>query len=57
MFDLFILTAGLIGGYVVCIYTWPTVKVAFNGLSGEAVSLRAKAAQLERKIDQIRGAL
>lgn len=57
MLELSMLAAGFAGGYVASIYSWPMVKIAFNGLSGEAVSLRTKAAQLERKIDQIRGAL
>lgn len=38
------------GGYVASIYSWPTIKIWANGLSAEAVSLRAKAAQLENKI-------
>ena len=37
-------------GYTASIYSWPTVKVWINGVSAEAVSLRAKAAALEAKI-------
>lgn len=40
----------LIAGYVAAIYTWPRVKVLFNGLENEARALRAKAVDLEAKI-------
>lgn len=40
----------LIGGYVAAIYTWPKVKVLWNGLENEARALRAKAMDLEAKI-------
>lgn len=50
MLELFMLAAGFAGGYAASIYSWPTIKIWANGLSYEAVSLRAKAAQLENKI-------
>jgi hypothetical protein len=37
-------------GYVAAIYTWPRVKVLWNGLETEARALRAKAVDLETKI-------
>lgn len=40
----------LIAGYVAAIYTWPRVKVLWNGLENEARALRAKALDLEAKI-------
>jgi hypothetical protein len=40
----------LIAGYVAAIYTWPRVKVLWNGLETEARALRAKAMDLEAKI-------
>lgn len=39
-----------VGGYVAAIYTWPRVKVLWNGLETEARALRAKAMDLEAKI-------
>jgi hypothetical protein len=39
-----------VGGYVAAIYTWPNVKVLWNGLETEARALRAKAMDLEAKI-------
>lgn len=50
MLDLFLFGTGFVGGFVACIYSWPTIKIALNGLSAEAISLRAKAQQLENKI-------
>jgi hypothetical protein len=38
------------GGYVAAIYTWPRVKVLWNGLETEARALRAKAMDLEAKL-------
>jgi hypothetical protein len=38
------------GGYVAAIYTWPHIKVLWNGLETEARALRAKAVDLEAKI-------
>jgi hypothetical protein len=46
MLDLFVFAAG----YVACVYSWPTIKIWINGISAEAVSLRAKAQQLENRI-------
>lgn len=40
----------LIAGYVAAVYTWPRLKVLFNGLENEARALRAKAVDLEAKI-------
>ena len=40
----------LIAGYVAAVYTWPRVKVLFNGLENEARALRAKAVDLDAKI-------
>jgi hypothetical protein len=37
-------------GYAASIYSWPTIKVWVNGVSAEAISLRAKASALEAKI-------
>jgi hypothetical protein len=48
--ELFLIIASLIAGYVASVYSWPTIKIWANGLSAEAVSLRAKATQLENKI-------
>lgn len=48
--ELFLIVTALVSGYVASIYSWPTIKIWANGLSAEAVSLRAKAAQLENKI-------
>lgn len=50
MLDLFLFGAVFAGGYAASIYSWPIIKIWANGLSAEAVSLRAKAAQLENKI-------
>ena len=50
MLDLFLFAAAFAGGYAACIYSWPTVKIWSNGLSAEAISLRAKAQQLENMI-------
>ena len=52
MLDLFLLGAALAFGYAAAIYTWPAIKLRINGLTAEAASLRAKAAQLE---NQLRG--
>lgn len=54
MFDLLLLGAVFIGGYLASIYSWPWIRLQANGLSAEAINLRTKAAQLENKI---RGAL
>jgi len=37
-------------GYAASIYSWPAIKVWVNGVSAEAIKLRAKAAALEAKI-------
>ena len=50
MLDLFLLAAAFGGGYLACIYSWPTVKIWSNGVAAEAISLRAKAQQLENRI-------
>lgn len=40
----------LAAGYAASIYSWPTIKVWANGVTGEAANLRVRAAQLEAKI-------
>jgi len=47
---IFLDTALFAAGYAASIYSWPTIKVWINGVSAEAVSLRAKATALEAKI-------
>lgn len=48
--ELFLIVTAFAGGYAASIYSWPWIRLQANGLSDEAVSLRAKAAQLENKI-------
>lgn len=46
IFDIFVFVAG----YVACIYSWPWIKVTFNGAMTEAQKLRDKAAALEASL-------
>jgi hypothetical protein len=50
MLELFMIAAGFAGGYAACVYSWPTIRIWFNGIAAEAVRLRAKARQLENRI-------
>ena len=50
MFELSMIAAGFAGGYAASVYSWPTVRIWINGVSAEAISLRARAQQLENRI-------
>jgi membrane associated rhomboid family serine protease len=52
MLELFILAAGLAGGYVASIVSWPSVRARAIGASAEISRLRARANALE---DSIKG--
>ena len=47
MLDLWLFAAAFGGGYVACVYSWPTIRIWINGLSAKAAGLRAKLQQLE----------
>lgn len=48
--EIWMLILAVFAGYVASAYTWPKIKVFFNGAATEAQKLRAKAAALEAAI-------
>jgi hypothetical protein len=50
MFYLFLLIAGVAGGYAASIYTWPWVRTQALGARAQVTKLRQRAADLEAKI-------
>jgi hypothetical protein len=54
MLDLFMLAAGLAGGYAASVVSWPWIRSHAIGASAEIGRLRARAKALE---DSIKGAL
>ena len=49
-----VFAAGIAGGYVVSIYSWPAIRSHAIGFAAEIEQLRARASALE---DKIKGAL
>jgi hypothetical protein len=54
MLELFILAAGLAGGYAASVWSWPWIRAQAIGATAEINQLRARAKALE---DTIKGAL
>jgi hypothetical protein len=50
MSDFVSFAAGAAGGFVLAIYTWPSVRTWFVGLEQELAWLKSRAADIEAKV-------